>query len=291
MLARCLVTFGLIGSCSLLALVGLAPGCSSGSAEAQCVPGVQVTCPCPGGRTGVQVCNPDGTGFAACQSCGTSSGDASTHEDARARDGGSHTRSKDGSADVPDVTRHPVDSTFRDAFTEASDAARHPVDGTPIDGPADVRHRDVAAHRRGRPLHLPDRRHRRGCLHDLAAAHRRHLPGQRGGHVRPRDPHAPGHRLPGGRRVRRLHGQRAPGHDRPVCPPHLCVGRLHPRRRDPLHVPLVVVSATALIRRASGSRSTRNCQGATRSTARWRRSSPTRRTRSSGRARRPATSA
>lgn len=43
-------------------------GSESGE-EMVCTPGVQVTCPCPDGSAGVQVCNADGTGLEACE-CG-----------------------------------------------------------------------------------------------------------------------------------------------------------------------------------------------------------------------------
>ncbi len=56
--------------------IGLAPSCSSH--DESCAPGQQVTCPCAGGGTGVQVCSADGSGYDACQACVTTpAGDAS----------------------------------------------------------------------------------------------------------------------------------------------------------------------------------------------------------------------
>ncbi len=36
-----------------------------------CVPGASVTCACPEGGTGVQICNDEGSGFGQCQDCST----------------------------------------------------------------------------------------------------------------------------------------------------------------------------------------------------------------------------
>src|SRR5688572_30580383 len=74
------------------AAIGIA--CSSaeqGGGDASCVPGMQVTCGCPGGDEGVQVCGFDGFAYEPCQ-CGdfdegedsgtSSGGDESTTGDA-----------------------------------------------------------------------------------------------------------------------------------------------------------------------------------------------------------------
>jgi hypothetical protein len=44
-------------------------------AAGACVPGRQLACGCPGGRTGTQVCLADGSGYAACDQCEASSSD------------------------------------------------------------------------------------------------------------------------------------------------------------------------------------------------------------------------
>lgn len=59
---------------------GGAGGASSSSSGAPlvCTPGIQISCPCPGGAPGgVQVCNQDGSGYGAC-SCGGTGGASSS---------------------------------------------------------------------------------------------------------------------------------------------------------------------------------------------------------------------
>jgi hypothetical protein len=46
------------------------PGGSSTTGKTGCTPGTQQSCACLGGTTGIQDCNPAGTGFTACE-CGT----------------------------------------------------------------------------------------------------------------------------------------------------------------------------------------------------------------------------
>ena len=54
---------------SVLVLVpALWLGCSDDASE--CTPGQVVSCPCPGGSTGVQTCLADGSGYGACEGCG-----------------------------------------------------------------------------------------------------------------------------------------------------------------------------------------------------------------------------
>lgn len=47
---------------------------TSSSGGRVCVPGAQVSCACPGGKQGVQLCKPDGSGLEACQGCASGSG-------------------------------------------------------------------------------------------------------------------------------------------------------------------------------------------------------------------------
>ncbi len=64
--------------------LGLA-ACSANDAATEpesCVPGRQVTCPCPGGAEGVQVCNPDGKSFGACACASADSGTGGNVSDA-----------------------------------------------------------------------------------------------------------------------------------------------------------------------------------------------------------------
>jgi hypothetical protein len=50
-------------------------GTSTSSGGNACVPGAQVACACPGGgKQGVRVCTPDGSGLGACDGCGAASG-------------------------------------------------------------------------------------------------------------------------------------------------------------------------------------------------------------------------
>ena len=75
-------TLGVAGS-----LIALFSGCAAGqgidneggggagaggttTTTSPCIPGKQEQCPCPGGTTGVQACNAQGTGFSAC-ACGS----------------------------------------------------------------------------------------------------------------------------------------------------------------------------------------------------------------------------
>jgi len=59
----------------LFAVVGLVLGCTSsppprsGASGAQCVPGRQEACACPGGGAGAQACKQDGSGYEPCN-CG-----------------------------------------------------------------------------------------------------------------------------------------------------------------------------------------------------------------------------
>jgi hypothetical protein len=46
---------------------------STGGAS-PCVPGAQSTCPCLGGKSGIQICKADGLGYDACQGCDGSGG-------------------------------------------------------------------------------------------------------------------------------------------------------------------------------------------------------------------------
>jgi hypothetical protein len=54
----------------------LCGSCGGGSSEQACVPGAQVACACPGGGTGVQVCNDEGSKLGPCTACpaGTDAG-------------------------------------------------------------------------------------------------------------------------------------------------------------------------------------------------------------------------
>lgn len=51
------------------ALVLLLAACSATDPPTRCTPGAQVTCPCPGGGSGAQVCAASGDGYGTC-SCG-----------------------------------------------------------------------------------------------------------------------------------------------------------------------------------------------------------------------------
>ena len=48
----------------------LAAGCGNSAMARICVPGQQVACACPGGLSGAQVCNDQGSGLGACFGCG-----------------------------------------------------------------------------------------------------------------------------------------------------------------------------------------------------------------------------
>lgn len=68
--------------------IGLGCGDAGGGEDAMCVPGMQVSCGCPGETQGVQVCSADGTFYEVCQcgDVGDGSGDdgsgSSTGDDA-----------------------------------------------------------------------------------------------------------------------------------------------------------------------------------------------------------------
>jgi hypothetical protein len=49
---------------------------SSSSGASPCVPGMQVSCPCLGGKMGIQVCKADGSGYEACWGCDPGTGGA-----------------------------------------------------------------------------------------------------------------------------------------------------------------------------------------------------------------------
>ncbi len=72
-------------------------GVSTGTSMGLCIPGVQVTCGCPGGGQGAQVCKDDGSGFEACIGCATGSGGA-TGTSASATTGTSGSSSSGGAA-------------------------------------------------------------------------------------------------------------------------------------------------------------------------------------------------
>jgi len=60
----------------VLALVGsvVAASACSGDGSAECVPGRQEQCACPGGADGVQTCADDGQSFGTCDCGGTGAG-------------------------------------------------------------------------------------------------------------------------------------------------------------------------------------------------------------------------
>lgn len=62
---------------AVMAALVVAPGCGgtgdTGGSGSTCTPNQQVSCDCPGGTKGVQVCNEDGRSFSACD-CGGSTG-------------------------------------------------------------------------------------------------------------------------------------------------------------------------------------------------------------------------
>jgi len=59
----------------VLAVVGALVGAASCvEREATCVPGQQISCACPGGAEGIQVCADDGERLSACDCPGTGSG-------------------------------------------------------------------------------------------------------------------------------------------------------------------------------------------------------------------------
>jgi len=53
---------------------GAATTTSSGAGGHTCTPGAQLSCACPGGTQGIQICKPDGSGLDACEGCATGSG-------------------------------------------------------------------------------------------------------------------------------------------------------------------------------------------------------------------------
>src|SRR5688572_4166961 len=61
-----------------------AAGCSAGGETrsdtdgAGCMPGQQVSCACPGGGEGVQICEADGSAFGVCMGCDDASSGSST---------------------------------------------------------------------------------------------------------------------------------------------------------------------------------------------------------------------
>jgi hypothetical protein len=66
--------YRLLGGLSLGLLGSIASACGDGEGDGDggagtCVPGQQVTCGCPGGGEGIQVCTPDGAAYGPC-SCG-----------------------------------------------------------------------------------------------------------------------------------------------------------------------------------------------------------------------------
>src|SRR5690348_1349021 len=65
-------------------------GC--GSTSRLCVPGMQITCSCPGGGSGVQVCNGAGTAYGDCTGCpaSPSGGDMGTDSPVTYSTGGTY---------------------------------------------------------------------------------------------------------------------------------------------------------------------------------------------------------
>lgn len=118
------------GSLVLALVLGAAAGCA-GDEDARsdtdggngCVAGQQVSCACPGGGEGVQVCNADGSAYAACMGCddvGTSS--ATADDDAADDAPGSTTDPTDAMStsgatlDDGEVTGPPAESEGGDTF-------------------------------------------------------------------------------------------------------------------------------------------------------------------------------
>lgn len=77
--SKLMLIVGAVLSVASFAACGSTGGTSEtgGGGNTGCTPGVQQACACIGGTMGIQVCNDDGRGFAACQ-CGTSSSSSSS---------------------------------------------------------------------------------------------------------------------------------------------------------------------------------------------------------------------
>lgn len=97
------------GSIALALLVAAVASCAadedrSDTDAADCAPGQQVSCACPGGGVdGVQVCAPDGSGFGACMGCGDDgSSGASSADDEGSSDDATSTTPTDSSGPTAD---------------------------------------------------------------------------------------------------------------------------------------------------------------------------------------------
>jgi hypothetical protein len=129
--SKFLSTFCAVPFLALLAALG--PSCSSSGKEG-CVPGQQVTCPCAGGGTGVQVCNADGAAYGACGACEP------------ARDGSADAPTSDAPSDAPssDASDDAPSDAANDAQGDAGSGCVYPTDGLadaqwpqPTDGTCD----------------------------------------------------------------------------------------------------------------------------------------------------------
>ena len=105
-------------------VLGFSASCSPHDA---CVPGQQVSCPCAGGGTGVQVCREDRTGYEPCGQCSAPTRDASSDTGFDTGVDATVDVAADAAIDAPDTVQDAVSTDVPvDAIGPTSDAPTTP---------------------------------------------------------------------------------------------------------------------------------------------------------------------